>query len=458
MHHHTPVFAAPTRAARSQALRVRHAVQAGALAAACAIAPQAQAVDYGPFTLNGFVKAEFSRVARACSDCQVAPGVGKDYLWADSVAAGKRFGTEDTHVVLAQPWLGVKFDLGKGFKLSGLVSQRWRDGKVDIPGFWYDRNIALSHEDYGRVAVGAMTSRAWSLADYPYGNDIGVSDVWASSGAGYGLLGHAVRVTSRVLDVMEGDLVLELTYDQGNRHFKVHKPRFLELYAQYRKGDLFVDAIYQDSRNGTPAAWGHGPFDGPFYDPAADAKLGQSGQSIAMLMARYRVSAPLEVLGGIRRNRWSGAHAVVVQTQPRGDIWNSPFNVDWGGTMVYRNADGSSYAVPNPGYPAVSVDVSGGVIYRTGAWSAHTGFAYLGEARTKNPSERGQRNYALVNTLGLGYDFGNGLKAYGLAGAVQYKRIGLSPMSMPGNASFTNVDSRVSRHGNWIGAGAVYTF
>jgi hypothetical protein len=47
---------------------------------------------------------------------------------------------------------------------------------------------------------------------------------------------------------------------------------------------------------------------------------------------------------------------------------------------------------------------------------------------------------------------------YGLAGVVQYGRRGLAPTSMPANAAFTNVDSRVNKRGNWFGAGALYTF
>ncbi len=33
-----------------------------------------------------------------------------------------------------------------------MLSQRWRDGNVDFNGFWYDNNMALSHEDYGSAA------------------------------------------------------------------------------------------------------------------------------------------------------------------------------------------------------------------------------------------------------------------------------------------------------------------
>ena len=456
MHIDKSVLAAAVKPARPQP--TPRWLSAAALCAGLVVGGASQAADFGPFTLNAFLKTEAVRTSNACADCQVAPGVGKDFRWGDTIAAGKAYGNDDSVVVLFQPWLGANFDLGRGFKLSGLVSRRWRDGKEDIPGFWYDKSIAISHEDYGRVAVGSMTTRSWSLADYPYGSKIGVSDAWASSGAGYGLLGHALRLTSRPLDVLGGDLVLEATYDSGNPRFKIHKPQFVELYAQYHRGALVIDAMYQDSRNGGPAAWGHGPFSGLFYDASADALLGKSGQSMAMVMARYQLNPSVELLAGVRRNRWSGAHAVVVQTNPRGDLWNFPFNVNWGGALVYANADGSSYVVNNPGYPATSLDASGGLVYRTGAWTAHTGLAYLGKAKTLNPSERGQSNAALINTLGLNYNFGQGLQVYGLAGMVNYKQLGLSPLSMPGNASFTNIDSRVSKTGHWIGFGAVYVF
>lgn len=449
---------APAPASTSTAAAVRGAVRALIAAAALTTAGASHAVDYGPFTLTGFAKAEAVRVTPYCSDCQVVQGADKQFKWADQIASGEHYGAGDTHVVLFEPWLGAKFDLGRGFKLAGLISQRWRDGKEDIPGFWYDKNVAISHEDYGSLRVGSMTTRAWNLADYPYGTNIGVADVWASSGAGYGLLTNAARVTSRILDVFDGDLVLEATYDRGNTGFKIHKPRFFELYAQFHKGDLVVDAAYQDARNGNPQAWGHGPFSGLTPFAVDDAKLGPSGQSIAMVMARYNVDSRIEVTAGLRRNRWSGAHAVVTTAGPPNDIWNNPFNVDWGGALAFPQADGSTLLVSNPGYAAVSTDLMAGLRYKTGPWTAHTGLTYLGQASTRNPSERGQRNSALVNTVGLSYTLTEGLQLYGLAGMVHYGRQGLAPMSMPGNAAFTNVDARVSTTGHWFGAGAVYVF
>lgn len=444
-----------TQRSRRTARLVRSpALKLSVLAAAISLSTASYAIDFGPFSLNGFAKAEVQSGTNNCSDCQWSPGEDRQRYWADPLIPGAQARTRETHVTLVQPYLGVKIDLGKGYKLSGLLSQRFRDGKPDIGGFWYDKNLALSHEDYGSIRMGAMTTRAWSVADYPYGTNIGIADVWGSSGAGYGLLTNAIRYTSRVLDVAQGDLVLEATYDRGDTRQKINKPSFLELYAQYHQGDLVIDAMMQTTRNGKPSSWSHGPFKTLTDSVVDDAKLGSSGQSIAMAMARYQVDRKIEVSGGIRRNSWSGAYATV--TVPGGavtpvgpkDVWNYMFNVDW------TTSIGGTYR----GYPATSTDWMVGARYRMDKWVAYTGMAHLGKAKTANPTERGQSNSATVNTVGLKYEYGQGIEFYGFAGMIRYGRLGLAPLSMPGNAAFTNVDSRVSRNGNWFGAGAVYVF
>ncbi|MDI9233838.1 hypothetical protein [Limnohabitans lacus] len=365
---------------------------------------------------------------------------------------GKAYSTQNTSVALMQPWLGANFDLGQGFKLNGLLSQRWRDGKPDVEGIkWFEKNAAISHEEWGSIRVGAMTSRAWSVADYPYGTDIGIAYPWASSGAGYGLMTNAVRYTSRPYDLFSGDLVLEGTYDRGNTDFKINKPRFMELWAQYRKGDLALDGVLQDSRNGTPSAWGQSPFTGLTPFGADDSKLGGSGQAIAMAMVRYDINPRWQVSAGVRFNRWSGAYAVITQpaTTTTSAMWNNMFNVNWNGTLR---------GVGNPGYAATSQDLSLGLRHKEGEWSYSAGLVRLGKASTNNPSERGQSNGLTLMTAGVGKELGQGWRVYAMAGIVQYDRLGLAPMSMPSNSAFSGVDSRIARSGNWIGLGTVYVF
>lgn len=417
----------------------------------------APAFDFGPFSLTGFAKAELTSVWPYCGNCQVAKGEDKQRYWADPLRQGKPYGTHVTNVTLFQPYLGVKTDVGGGVKVGGLLSQRFRDGKEDFKGFYYDKNAYVSHDDYGSVRVGAMTTRGWSVADYPYGTAVGVADVWGASGAGYGILTRAVRVATRALDVLDGDLVLETSYDIGKAGWHKNKPQFVEFYAQYHRGDLVVDAMVQSTKNGTPSAFGHGVFTGLTPFPADDSKLGSSSQGIAMVMGRYQVNANVEVSAGLRANRWSGAYAVVT-TPPNTHTgsglvddarWNNMFNVDWS-----KDLGGGVFK----GYPATSTDLMLGLRYRVGPWTALTGMVHLGAAATSNPSDRGQSNAATINTLGGNYDFRNGFQAYATLGMVQYARLGLSPMSMPGNAAFTNVDSRVKTRGNWLTVGAVYVF
>jgi hypothetical protein len=424
------------------------------LAAGLMAAGAAQAIDFGPFSLTGFAKAEAGRVSTLCKDCQVDPTADKQFIWADELVQGKPYGAGNTHVTLFQPYLGFKYDLPKGLKVQALLSQRFRDGKEDFKGFWYEKNLALSHDDFGSLRVGAMVTRGWSVADYPYGTNVGLADVWGASGAGYGVLTRAMRLTTRPLDVFEGDLVLEVTHDQGKSGWSINKPSFTEFYLQFHRGDLVVDAMVQDTKNGTPSAFGHGVFTGLTPFPADDAKLGGSSQGIAMAMARYQVDSKLEASGGLRANRWSGAYARITRpaaTSSSGfDEWNNPFNVDW-----TTNLGGGVFR----GYPASSLDVMLGARYRfLGNWTVSTGMTHLGAAATDNPSQRGQSNALTVNTVGLNYDFKNGLQLYTSATRVQYARRGLSPMSMPSNSAFTNIDSRLKSSGNSFLVGAVAVF
>jgi hypothetical protein len=438
-------------------------VRASTLARACSVVAatlgltaSASAIDFGPFSLTGFAKVDVTRISSECplKDCQVEKFAGREFIWSDPLVQGVGYGAGTTHVTLFQPYLGAKFDLPRGFKLSGLLSQRWRDGKEDFKGFWYDKNVGISHEDYGSLRIGAMTTRAWSMADFPFGSDIGVGDPWASSGAGYGLLTRAARYTSRLFDVAEGDLVVEATYDIGKSGWKRNKPRFWELWLQYRRGDLGLDVMMQEGKNGPPVSFGHAPFSSLFYDAQFDKDLGGSSQGIAMIMARYKVDPKLELSAGLRGNRWSGAYAKFLQSRidnPAGfDIWNNPFNVDW-----RQDLGGGVYK----GYAAKSVDVVLGARYKiSDKWAAYTGMVHLGTASTDNPSERGQSNSATFNTLGLSYDHGHGLRLSGVVGLVNYGKRGLAPLSMPGHQAFTGIDSRVEKRGNWFGASATFTF
>lgn len=411
------------------------------------------AVEFGPdsmFSFYGFGEVTSTRVNNQCpaAGCQFDPDTDRQRIWTDDVVPGRALKSNDVVFSQLQLWLGAKRDLGNGFKVGGLLSQNWRDRKVDTRGFWREKNVYLSHEEYGTLTLGATVSRTWSFSDYPYASNLGLSYAWASTGAGYRNLTNAIRYTSRVFDVADGDLVLELTYDRGNTAFQIHKPRFIETWAHFNKGKLVVDVMLQDARNGTPAAFGAAVFNGPFYDAAADSKIGGSSQGVAVVQAIYQYDPKIELSGSLRRNRWSGAYAAIVNTGPP-QQWNNMFNVDWGGTLN---------GVSNPGYSASSTDLSLGARYRMNKWIFATGLVYLGKASTSNPSERGQSNSALINTARAGYAVSRDLEVSLFAGMINYRNKGLSPLSMPSNATINGIDSRATKVGNWFGVGAKYSF
>ena len=413
-------------------------------------AASSQALEYGPFSLTGWIKGGLSVPSDYCDRCPRDPEAGRQFVWADDLVYGKKYGWDVTHSWQFQPTLSAKFDLPRGFKLSGEISQRFRDGDLDLPGTIYNRSLTLKHEDHGALQVGKFLTRGWNRADYPYASDIGQT-AFSDSGAAYGIDTNAIRYTTRELDVLEGNLVLELTYDRGDRAFKRNKPSLWEFWALYGKGPLVVEGVVQVTRNGPAANFAKAPFTGltPFGS-RDDPQLGGNAQSMVLLLAKYQVGTAYELSGGIRFNRWSGAYAVPVTSGVLAQ-WNNPFNVDWGGV----DANG----VPNPGYAARSTDLMLGVRkYIDRQWVGYAGTTYLGKGRTANPSDRGQNNSALFATLGAKYDHGGGLTFTGSVNAVFYARKGFAPISMPAHSAFSNIDSRVAKRGNWVTLEANYDF
>jgi hypothetical protein len=287
-------------------------------------------------------------------------------------------------------------------------------------------------------------------SDFWGGGGAGSTPAWSDSGAGYGLLSRAVRYMSRPVEAFGGDWLLEATYDMGKRGWKRNKPQFIELYAKYIGKELLVDVIVQSAKNGEPVAWGKAPFGGLTPFPEDDPLLGGSSQGMALLMARHVIDRRIEVSGGIRFNRWSGAYAV--QTTPGAlGRWNSMWNVDWGGF----DANG----VPNPGYAARSTDFMLGARYRIDdKTSAGVTLVRLGKASTDNPSERGAGNTLTVATASLGYSLHKQVQLSLTASAYEFGRLGQAPISIPSHSSFTGIDSRVAPRGNSVGASVNLTF
>ena len=440
----------PMPAAASPHARSRRRAQGLVLALGLGAAGTGHAFEFGPFNLTGWFKASAAVASDGCDQCQRDPLASRQFVWADDLVYGKKYGSELTHSVQFQPTLSAKFRLPAGFHLSGEISQRFRDGDLDLPGAIYNRSVTLKHEDYGALQIGKFPTRGWSRADYPYASDLGQT-AFSDSGAAYGLNTNAVRYTTRELDFLEGTLVLEGTYDRGDRTFKRNESSFYEGWALWAKGPLLLEGVVQLGRNGPAGNFAKAPFTGLTNNGGRDdPQLGGNEQSMIMLLAKYQIGSAYELSGGIRFNRWSGAYAVPVTGGVLAQ-WNNPFNVDWGGV----DANG----VPNPGYAARSTDfMIGARKYIDRQWVAHASATYLGKGRTANPSDRGQNNTALLASLGTTYTYDDRISFSGSVNAVFYGRKGFAPLSMPAHNAYSNIDSRIAKRGNWVTVEAKYEF
>jgi hypothetical protein len=67
------------------AQKIRHVSSLVVLGAGLVAGHNALAVDFGPFTLTGFAKAEVSRASNQCSDCQLNAGENRHRPWVKNL-------------------------------------------------------------------------------------------------------------------------------------------------------------------------------------------------------------------------------------------------------------------------------------------------------------------------------------------------------------------------------------
>ena len=98
---HTDIAAKPHAAQRPH----RPALSGICLAAGLLCSAGAQALEYGPFSLTGFAKAEIVRVSDYCEECALEPFENKQRQWADALVYGREYGADNVTLTLFQPCL-----------------------------------------------------------------------------------------------------------------------------------------------------------------------------------------------------------------------------------------------------------------------------------------------------------------------------------------------------------------
>lgn len=336
---------------------------------------------------------------------------------------------------------------------------------------WYEKLIGVSRPDLGHLRYGTQLSRSWARSD-SFSFPIGLSNQWAGSGAGLGILPEAIRLTSRTFEDGVGKLTAEVTLARDRLNTRLvdqsrqtangtsfspepAEPLLLELFLQYSRPGHLVEFTMQSSRGARQASFGKAPLAGWIGDPDTIAPLnieprraGRPSQGVAMLQGNYWPRPQNMLTYGVRYNRWSGSAASC--------------NYD-GVECLFGMDPGFNYGDPAThyaGFRASTVDLMLGVSHYVGLYTFTAGLTHFGRASSDNPIEWGQRNSALSANLGAYRklpEIHKGASVYGGLGWSRFGRIGPAPLSMPDNL-FLGVNPLYDRSGAAVTVGVNLVF
>ncbi len=443
----------------------------------------AHAADFGPLSLTGFAKDEVGvannvgSVANNTSAPPVCYGDSREVLPSSAKCFPTSLGTVTTPTPMYQLTGDLKHEFDNGLRVDAVLTKRLRNGSNDIVGQnWFEKYVGLSYPSVGSLKVGTQLARAWSRQDgfsYP----IGLSTAWSETGAGFGLFPQAVRLTSRTLNYSFGKLTLEATYATNNKYDQytgpqgpdqASTPQMLELFAQFSNHNNLIEFTFETSHGAGQSSWGKAPFVGASNLPV----LGPGGaggsatniyselprQSVAILEGDHWFTPQWMLTWGLRHSYWSGSAITCGFTSNVGNGQSGCLYPSQGFNYANGMYSGVSY---QPGYSASTNDFLLGLSHYRGLWTYTAGMVYLGRARTSNPTEWGQSNWAVITNLGayrkLPEVYRN-LSVYGGFGYVRFGRLGPAPLSMPSNTQFSGINSWVSRSGETFTLGALVTF
>ena len=384
-----------------------------------AATPSAGALDFGPISLTGLAKIEGVRRSPACpSDrCERNPTFSEDPGGAGEFTQRANLASAYNYGTYFQPTVNADFDLRGGLKLSGVLSRRWSSGNRH---FWYDRRIGLEHEDWGSVNIGTMPTRALQLANDPFGGDISLAEGWSSGGTGYQLLPRAVRITSRRFGVLEGDAILEATVNRDDTGWRGERQQAYEAWIHFGSRDWSVDVLLQNAR-GLMRNWLiSGPIFAPYFESSNKDSVDRLRQGMAMTQLRWRYTTKIELLSGLRVNRW-GVDAPAGQS-------------------------------------ARTMDLLIGTRYTVSRWTASLVGVRLGQGSMTSDRKLGPSHSGAVGIFQLTYLLRKGASLYGLVGAAKSTQPNPADLGAPANIAPPNTDASLDRSGHRISGGVVYRF
>ncbi len=433
---------------------------------AAALALPALGAQFGEFDLTGFVLDEYSR----CDNCaQLENPQGYDPRGVLPVSTGG--------VAVNQPGIpapaynnlflymlsgGVTHEFDNAVQVEGRLTTRQRNWHADIDGEQLDEAfVGTSYPTAGSLRYGTQFTRSWSRADafsYPHG----LSDYWAESGAGYGVVRRAWRYATPEFEPSFGKIRFEATFARPAKEYPLNtdnvvyaappQPKLYEGFVQFSNERNLIEFVYQQSSGGIQSSFAEGGF------------FGAQGNTDS-LAAAEGYQPPSERLWIVQGNFWKDEHWRFTYGLKRS--WWSGLQQQCDFSTVidkcFYNQGGFNYASDGRLHSAYEYDGLLGLSYVEGLWTYTAGAVRMNKAYTITPTEWGQSNTAIIGNLGIYRKIPNlnshlDTSVYAGLSRIEFGRQGPPPLSLPGDNAFAGVDSRVSKSGNTVTIGSKIIF
>ena len=447
------------------------------------------------YEIGGFAKMEWSKAGQApkiiANNESIYTIDNRNAIGGSVPASAVSLGSKSSQLSMQQVTLGVSRETDSAIGLEAKVTYRWRSASASdffiTPDVDYtsgkgiagrdftEKLIGISRPDLGAVRVGTQLSRSWSRSD-SFSFPVGMSSQWADSGAGFGVLPEAVRLTSPIFEDGTGKLSAEVTLarnglntnnvakKQDELGSKPTRPDLKELFFQYSNQKNLIELVIQSTSGAKQTAFGKSALVGWIGDPdtlVKDDSVFRSAlkpsQSVVTFQGNHWPNPQNMMTWGLRRSQWSGSAATC--------NYDAELVRDDGekGGCVYGIEPGFNYGPKSEnyqGYRATSWDALLGWSHYVGLYTYTVSGVYFGKASSDNPIEWGQSNSALSVNLGVSRkvpEVHKGLTVSGGIAFAKFSRLGPAPLSMPNN-SFLGINSLFDKTGHSMSLGATWVF
>ena len=441
------------------------------------------------YEISGFAKVEWGLAGQAP---KLVPDNSSKYTIDNRNAvnsvpvANVTQGAKASQLSMQQLTLGVSRETDSAVGLEAKVTYRWRAASArDVfsnPDVDYttgvdftERLIGINRPDLGGVRLGTQLSRSWARSD-SFSFPIGMSSQWADSGAGFGILPEALRLTTPIFEDGTGKLSAEITLARNGLNTRnvdpalvqlgssPTRPDLKELFFQYSNQKNLIELVIQSTTGAKQTSFGKSALVGWIGDPdnlsASNPlpRLAQKpSQSVVILQGSHWPDTQNMMTWGVRRSQWSGSAAAC--------NYNKNLVLDNGtvGGCVFGIEPGFNYGPESKnyrGYRASSLDALLGWSHYKGLYTYTISGVYFGTANSDNPIEWGQSNSAVSVNLGLARkvpEVHKGLIVTGGVAFARFNRLGPAPLSMPNN-NFLGINSLYDKTGQSMTLGATWVF